>query len=63
MNSKDDDFLAMYREVTNKFPVRGNLVPDARLAASLLQHVVRKIYTAGSDFNKFEFLEVINPFS
>jgi predicted nucleic acid-binding protein len=28
-----------------------------------LQHGVRKIYTADSDFKKFEFLEVKNPFS
>jgi toxin-antitoxin system PIN domain toxin len=61
--SEDDGFLVMYREVTSLFPVRGNLVPDAHLAALLLQHGVRKIYTADSDFRKFEFLEVSNPFS
>lgn len=61
--SEDDGFLVMYREVTSRFPVRGNLVPDAHLAALLFQHGVRKIYTADSDFNKFEFLEVKNPFS
>jgi toxin-antitoxin system PIN domain toxin len=61
--SEDDEFLLMYREVTSRFPVRGNLVPDAHLAVLLLQHGVRKIYTADSDFNKFDFLEVENPFS
>jgi len=61
--SEDDDFLVMYREVTNNIPVRGNLVPDTHLAALLLQQGVRKIYTADSDFRKFDFLEVINPFS
>ena len=61
--SEDDGFLVMYREVTGRFPVRGNLVPDAHLVALLLQHGVRKIYTADSDFKKFEFLEVKNPFS
>jgi toxin-antitoxin system PIN domain toxin len=61
--SEDDGFLVMYREVTSRFPVRGNFVPDAHLAALLLQHGVRKIYTADSDFKKFEFLEVSNPFS
>ena len=61
--SEDDGFLVMYREVTGRFPVRGNLVPDAHLIALLLQHGVRKIYTADSDFKKFEFLEVKNPFS
>jgi toxin-antitoxin system PIN domain toxin len=61
--SEDDGFLAIYRQVTGKLPVRGNLVPDAHLAALLLQHGVTKIYTADSDFKKFEFLEVSNPFS
>ena len=61
--SEDDDFLVMYRNVVSKFPVRGNLVPNAHLAALLLQHGVRKIFTAESDFKKFEFLEVENPFS
>ena len=61
--SEGDDFLVMYREITNRIPVRGNLVPDAHLAALLLQHGVRKIYTADSDFRKFGFLKVINPFS
>jgi hypothetical protein len=61
--SEDDGFLAIYRKVSGNFPVRGNLVPDAHIAALLLQHGVRKIYTADSDFKKFEFLEVRNPFS
>jgi toxin-antitoxin system PIN domain toxin len=61
--SEDDGFLAIYRQISGDFPVRGNLVPDAHLAALLLQHGVRKIYTADSDFKKFEFLEVKNPFS
>jgi len=61
--SEDDGFLAIYRQVSGNFPVRGNLVPTAHLAALLLQHGVRRIYTADSDFKKFEFLEVSNPFS
>lgn len=61
--SEDDGFLTIYRKVSGNFPVRGNLVPDAHLAALLLQHGVRKIYTADSDFKKFDFLEVSNPFS
>ncbi|MGV7224822.1 MAG: PIN domain-containing protein [Nitrospinales bacterium] len=61
--SEDDGFLAIYRKISDNFPVRGNLVPDAHIAALMLQHGVRKIYTADSDFKKFEFLEVRNPFS
>ena len=56
-------FLAIYRKESGKFPFRGNLVPNAHIAALLLQHGVRKIYTADSDFKKFEFLKVRNPFS
>ena len=61
--SEGDGFLAIYRQVSGSFPVRGNLVPDAHLSALLLQHGVRKIYTADSDFKKFDFLEVSNPFA
>lgn len=60
--SEVEGFLEVYREVTGHFPVRGNLVPDAHLAALLLQHGVRRLYTADRDFRKFEFLEVADPF-
>ena len=56
-----EGFLDVYREVTGRFPVRGNLVPDAHLAALLRQHGVRKIYTSDTDFKKFDFLQVLNP--
>ncbi len=58
-----DGFLDLYREVTGHFPVRGNLVPDAHLAAILRQHGVRVLYTNDPDFRKFSFLEVRNPFA
>jgi toxin-antitoxin system PIN domain toxin len=57
-----EGFLEVYREVTGRFPVRGNLVPDAHLAALLRQHDVRMIYTTDTDFKKFDFLKVRNPF-
>jgi predicted nucleic acid-binding protein len=43
-------------------PVRGNLVPDAHLAALLRQHGVTTLYTNDVDFRKFTFLTVVNPF-
>ncbi len=61
--SENEDFLETYRDVTSLFPVRGNLVPDAHLAALLLHHGVRQIYTNDADFRKFAFLDVRNPFS
>jgi hypothetical protein len=60
---EEDDFLQVYREVTGSFPVRGNLVPDAHLAALLRQHGVRTLYTRHGDFRKFLFLEVRDPFT
>jgi hypothetical protein len=59
--TESEGFLDVYREVAGRFPVRGNLVPDAHLAALLRQHGVRKIYTTDTDFKKFEFLQVFNP--
>lgn len=61
--SENEGFLEIYREVTSAFPVRGNLVPDAHLAALLRQHGVRRLYTNDADFRKFAFLDVRNPFS
>jgi len=60
--SEGEGFLEIYRAVTARFPVRGNLVPDAHLAALLLQHGVRRLYTIDRDFRKFDFLEVADPF-
>ena len=57
-----DGFLEAYGNVTAGSPVRGNLVPDAHLAALLLQNGVRTIYTNDTDFRKFDFLDVRNPF-
>ena len=54
---------SVYREVTGSFPVRGNLVPDAHLAALLKQHGVRTLYTRDGDFRKFSFLDVRDPFA
>ena len=54
--------LEIYREVTRDVPTRGNLVPDAHLAALLRQHGVRTLYTSDLDFHKFGFLDVRDPF-
>lgn len=60
--AEEDGFLDVYRDVTGAFPVRGNLVPDAHLAALLKQHGIRILYTRDPDFRKFSFLDVRNPF-
>ena len=61
--SEGEGFFDVYREVTGRFAVRGNLVPDAHLAALLRQHDVRKLYTVDADFRKFAFLDVTDPFA
>jgi len=57
-----EGFFRRYRDVAERFPVRGNLVPDAHLASILRQHGVRRLYTNDRDFKKFDFLDVRDPF-
>ena len=61
--TEEPGFLDVYREVAGVFPVRGNLVPDAHLAAILRQHGVRTLFTRDTDFRRFEFLDVRDPFA
>lgn len=58
---EEENFAHHYLQTTSEFPVRGNLVSDAHLAAILHQHGVKTIYSADSDFRKFSFLKVVNP--
>lgn len=55
------NFLATYREVAIDVVARGNLVPDAHVAALAKAHGVRTIYTHDRDFRKFPFLKVVDP--
>ena len=61
--SELDGFLDTYGRIAADTAVRGNLVPDAHLAAILFQHGVRRLYTNDRDFRKFESLDVRDPFS
>lgn len=61
MLAEEDGFWDTYQALTGTVPVRGNLVPDAHLAAILRQHGVAKIYTRDRDFRKFDFLDVRDP--
>jgi toxin-antitoxin system PIN domain toxin len=61
--SEQDGFLDAYKRIAGDMSVRGNLVPDAHLAAILFQHGVRTLYTNDRDFRKFESLDVRDPFS
>jgi uncharacterized protein len=61
MLSEKEGFLSAYAEVVAGESLRGKLVPDAHLAAILLQHDVRTLFTNDSDFRRFSFLDVRNP--
>ena len=61
--AEEEGFLAVCREVSKALPVRGNLVPDAHLAALLKQHGVRQLFTRDTDFRKLDFLEISDPFA
>lgn len=60
--SELDGFAGAYRHVTGELVVRGNLVPDAHLAAILFQHGIRTLYSRDRDFRKFASLDVRDPF-
>jgi uncharacterized protein len=61
--SEEDGFWDTYREVTDGFAVRGNLVPDAHLVALLRHHGVDRLYTRDRDFRKFPQVKVVDPFA
>ena len=58
-----DGFWEAYREVTGTQAFRGNMVPDAHVAAILKIHDVRTLYTSDRDFRRFDFLDVRDPFA
>lgn len=55
-------FWKVYQEAAKEVVVRGNLVPDTHIAALLLQHGIKTIWTRDRDFLKFSFLSVRDPF-
>ncbi len=59
--AEEEGFWEVYRKLTRETPTRGNLVPDAHLAAILRQHGVKRLYTHDRDFLKFSFLDVRDP--
>lgn len=61
--TEEEGFLQVYREATGQLKVRGNLVPDAHVAALLRQYDVRRLYTLDADFRKFPFLDIRSPFA
>lgn len=58
--AEEEGFWDVYREVAGEGPTRGNLVPDAHLAALLRQHGIKTLYTNDRDFRRFD-LTVRDP--
>lgn len=58
--SEGNDFWEHYQQATKDLTIRGNLVPDAHIAAILLNHGIKEIVTNDSDFRRFSFLRVRN---
>ena len=61
--SELEGFMEAYKHVTANMPVRGNLVPDAHVAAFLFQNGVTTLYSNDRDFLKFDSLQVRDPFA
>jgi len=59
--SEEEGFWNVYRTTTAEVPTRGNLVPDAHLAALLRHQGVKTLHTHDRDFLKFPFLDVQDP--
>ncbi len=59
---ENDGFWEVYRQVTSRVLVRGNLVSDAHLAALLIQSGVTTLWTHDREFQKFQGIRVRDPF-
>jgi len=59
--AEEERFAEYYAHTTKGLHVRENLLSNAHLAAILRQHSAKIIYSADTDFRKFDFLKVINP--
>lgn len=56
-------FWSVYQETVSADVIRGNLVPDAHIAALLRQHGVSTMWTADRDFLRFPDITVRDPYA
>ncbi len=59
--SENERFWPIYRDIAGSLPLRGNLVPDAHLAALLHAHGIKTLYSRDRDFRKFDGIELRDP--
>ena len=62
VSGEADGFWDRFAEVAEDVRPTGNDVPDTHLAALMLQHGVRTIWTRDRDFRKFRGITVRDPF-
>lgn len=58
---EQNEFWAVFEDTVAGDVVRGNLVPDAHIAALMRQHGVQTIWTADRDFRRFTGITPRNP--
>ncbi|MEU6696739.1 TA system VapC family ribonuclease toxin [Pseudonocardia sp. NPDC046786] len=56
-----DGFWSAFRDTVAGDVVRGNLVPDAHIAALMREHGVATIWTSDRDFRRFRDITVLDP--
>ncbi|MFA4927484.1 MAG: TA system VapC family ribonuclease toxin [Patulibacter sp.] len=59
---EDERFWVTLQDTIQATTARGNLVPDAHIAALMRTHGVRTIISHDRDFRKFPGIEVVDPF-
>ena len=59
---EQDRFWHSYRRLAGEADARGNLVPDAHLAALMVENGVRTIWTHDRDYRRFDGIETRDPF-
>lgn len=57
-----DGFWTVFQDTVAADTVRGNLVPDAHIAALMRQHGVGTIWTADRDFRRFTDIVARDPY-
>lgn len=58
-----DGFWTAYRSAAGPVAPRGNLVPDAHIAALMGQHGVSRIWSRDRDLRKFDGITAVDPFA
>lgn len=61
--SETEGFWQIWRETTQGFAIRGNLVPDSHLVALMREHGVGTIWSRDRDLRKFDGMTVLDPFA